>query len=455
MRKTLSQIALYGVAAGLSLVLLAVLLALVQREGSADVGREGQVAIQAEATLSAAAAVHNGSSQVLLLTEGEEHGWVDQVVLTESIAQLEATVEELERRSLSLESNVRSSTAPGLAAATYGFVSATRSMTQSLEAGQRDTDSLRADPARNDAYLSLVDVLQDLRDTGVREVFAAADGVGRFADAVRFLVVFVIPVVVILASRRAMTKRRERDELEARLIRQTEINTSKDEFVANLSHELRTPLTAIYGFGIALAEGGFHDRAAAAELTDLIINETSELNRMVDDLIAAGRMEAGQLRYEIEDVDLRDEIQYVIEPFRRSGAPISVEVEIASARADRHRLRQVLRNLVSNACKHGGGRVEIVAFQFGAEVALWVVDDGHGVPAEIEGRLFRRYLHEGDVPLLEGSVGLGLSIARTLAEGMGGSLEYKRVDGLTCFDVRLPAVESDLATSAVSDLTAV
>ncbi len=450
----MGQIGLYGAAAGLLLVLLAVLLALVQREGSADVGREGQVAIQAEATLSAAAGVHNGSSQVLLLTEGAEHGWVDQVVLTESIAQLEATVDELERRSLSLQNSARSSIAEELAAATSRFVSATRSMTQSLEAGERDTERLRADPTRHDAYLSLVDVLQELRDTRVRDVFAAAEGVGRFADAVRFLVIFVIPVAVILASRRAITKRRERDELEARLVRQTEINASKDEFVANLSHELRTPLTAIYGFGIALAESGFHDRATAAELTDLIINETAELNRMVDDLITAGRLESGQLPYEIDDVDLRDEIQYVIEPFRRSGAQISVEVDVPSARADRHRLRQVLRNLVSNGCKHGSGHIEIVAFQLGAEVALWVVDDGAGVPPEIEGRLFRRYLHEGDVPVLEGSVGLGLAIARTLAEGMGGSLDYKRLDGLTCFDLRLPAAESNLATSA-ADLTTV
>ncbi len=455
MRKAYIQIALYVAAAAALLILFAVLVALVQGEGSADVGREGQVAIQAEATLSVTAAAQNGSSQLLLLSEGASSGWVDQAVVNDSIAELEATVDELERRSDILAAKLEPSTSADLANYTSDFVAAARSMTAAIVAGDPDIDVLLAEATGDDAYLNLVNELQDLRDGRVQDVLAAAEGVGRFADAVRFLVIVVIPIMVMVASRRTMRRQRERDELEARLVQQTEINASKDRFVANLSHELRTPLTAIYGFGTALAESGFSDRDEATELTDHIISQTAELNRMVDDLITAGKLEARDIPYEIDDVDLGTEIEYVIERFRRSGANISVEVDVAQARADRIRLRQVLQNLVSNACKHGGDHVEIVCFELGNQVALWVVDDGDGVPEEIEGRLFRRYLHAGDMPLLEGSVGLGLAIARALAEGMGGSLDYKRLDDLTCFELKLPAVESSPARSEAPDLTPV
>ncbi len=235
-------------------------MALVQGEGSADVGREGQVAIQAEATLSVTAAVNNGSRQLLLLAEGAVAGWVDQAVVDDSIAELEATVDELERRSAILAAKLDPLISEGLANDTSDFVGQTRSMTAAIAAGDPDIDVLLADATSDDAYLNLVDELQDLRDGRVRDVLAAAEGVGRFADAVRFLVIVVIPITVMLASRRTIRRQRERDELEARLAQQTQINASKDRFLANLSHELRTPLTAIYGFGTALAESGFSDR---------------------------------------------------------------------------------------------------------------------------------------------------------------------------------------------------
>ena len=289
----------------------------------------------------------------------------------------------------------------------------------------------------------MVVLLVGLRDGRVTEVLVAAESVGRVADAVRFIVVFVIPVGAMLAFRRGARRRREREKLEAELARQTDINKSKDEFVANLSHELRTPLTGIYGFSLALAEGGFDDRETAEELTGIIVNEAAELSRMVDDLIAAGRLASGALAYDITTVDLVSEIEHVVGTFRRAGTEVRVQAEVAWAMADRLRLRQVLRNLVSNASKHGGGNVEVATLAVDSHVALFVIDDGPGVSPEIEGRLFSRYVHEGEVPIQEGSVGLGLAIARSFAEGMGGSLHYHRTDDLTCFEVRLPAAPSE------------
>lgn len=436
----------YASVAVLSLALFGLLFALVRGEGSADVGREGQVAIQAEGALSATAAVRNGASQVVLLSEGVALGWVDRDSLDASVTELETTVDELARRSDQLLTRLPENEQAIVATSTDAFVAAVDELTlQVAEGGSPGTTP--ADELLNDSYGDLVSLLVDLRDGRVLDVLAAAEGVGRFADAVRFLVVFVIPVGVILGFRRSARRRRERDALEIKLARQTEISASKDEFVANLSHELRTPLTGIYGFALSLSDGGVTDEDTAGELAELIVNEASELNRMVDDLITAGRLEAGQLAYTIEDTDIRAEVDYVIEPFLKTGLDIDTYVDVGLASADRHRLRQILRNLVSNAIKHGGDRVEIASYAVDDQVAIAVIDNGPGVPEDVEGRLFRRYVHEGTVPLLEGSVGLGLAIARRLAEDMGGSLDYIRHNDVTSFEIRLQRAGNGLAAT--------
>ena len=114
----------------------------------------------------------------------------------------------------------------------------------------------------------------------------------------------------------------------------------------------------------------------------------------------------------------------------------------ATVLADPLRLRQILRNLVSNAVKHGGGRVAVVGLYAAGGYAFSVVDDGPGVSEEIAGRLFERYIHDGRRALLAGSVGLGLNIARSLAEAMGGSLEYSRHGEATWFTLVTPLAES-------------
>jgi len=127
----------------------------------------------------------------------------------------------------------------------------------------------------------------------------------------------------------------------------------------------------------------------------------------------------------------------------RSGAAIAIQAEPGQIRSDRLRFRQVIRNLLSNARKYGGANARVV----GGEVSGWyeirVEDDGDGIPDELSERLFQRYLHEGDMPTVLGSVGLGLSIVSALAEGMGGAVWYERNAGWTSFVVRVPLATTD------------
>ena len=128
----------------------------------------------------------------------------------------------------------------------------------------------------------------------------------------------------------------------------------------------------------------------------------------------------------------------VVAPFVRSGNSVTVRCDGSPLWADQLRFHQVIRNLVSNAVKHGGPNVVVQGGRDGAAFVCSVTDDGPGIPAEYEERLFERFVHGGDVPLLVGSVGLGLAIASSLAEAMGGALGYQRSDGKTHFTVRLP-----------------
>ena len=133
----------------------------------------------------------------------------------------------------------------------------------------------------------------------------------------------------------------------------------------------------------------------------------------------------------------------MVRPFRRRGISVEVDDIAIAVLADRMRLGQVLRNLVSNAAKHGGEEIAVTAYSRGGRAVIEVIDDGPGVADEIGERLFDRYMHRDGAAVVEGSVGLGLAIARSFAEGMGGTLQYLRVDGLTIFEVILPLPKVD------------
>jgi signal transduction histidine kinase len=194
---------------------------------------------------------------------------------------------------------------------------------------------------------------------------------------------------------------------------------------------------------------------ASRELVGLIVTEAAELARMVDDLVAAGRIDADAITYDLETVELSAEIEEVIRPFKRRGVSVETDEIGISVRADRLRLRQLLRNLVSNAVKYGGDEIAVTAYRHGSTVVIEVVDDGPGVSPDVDDRLFHRYVHEHGSALLQGSVGLGLAIARSFAEGMGGSLEYKRINDLTVFEVSLPLAAGETAGRMEEVLTVV
>ena len=293
-------------------------------------------------------------------------------------------------------------------------------------------------------FEALTGVLVDVRD-GLSEAVASSDALlGRIGNFARFLVAFLIPAAVILVYRELIKRQARQAELESRLNAERQLNAAREEFVANASHELRTPLTSIIGLSMLLAENEtVKAEEAATELLSIIISESDDLARMVEDLLTTARLDAGALHFVFDDVDVGQEMPETVDPLTRSGPAIAVSVEPGIVRTDRLRFRQLLRNLLSNARKYGGEHIRVEGRVEGRTYVCSVIDDGNGVPVEIEDRLFERFIHQGHQTATKDSVGLGLSIVHALAQGMGGSISYARIAGETHFTIRLPLTNAE------------
>ena len=294
-------------------------------------------------------------------------------------------------------------------------------------------------PTLNTEFLTLVSQLEGVRDQLAASVAVSDAFLGRIGDVARFLVAFLVPAAVIFIYRELLIRQQRQRELEGRLDSERHLSRAREEFIANASHELRTPLTGITGLAMLLAEDPtLSESEPASELLDLIISESGDLARMIEDLLTTARLDAGALLFNFEDVEVCEEVSEVVEPMTRSGAEISIQCDPGLVRADQLRLRQVLRNLLSNALKYGGSGIEVRGLVEGRTYVCSVSDDGPGMPSEVADRLFQRFVHQGSATSLTGSVGLGLSIVQALLRGMGGSIAHARTEGKTIFTVRLP-----------------
>ncbi len=236
---------------------------------------------------------------------------------------------------------------------------------------------------------------------------------------------------------------RKRDEE-----RMEELIRVKDEFLATVSHELRTPLSAVVA-SAALLEEGWRDNTydETAELLGFITRESQELAHIIEDLLVGARADSGRLVVAPETVHVESEVDAVLWVARRplEGHSVTVDVGDLKVWADAVRLRQILRNLLTNAGRYGGDVVEIRGRSAGGTARIEVIDDGPGIQEGEWEAIFEPYHGMIADRGLPGSVGLGLTVSRQLARLMGGDLVYHHGEEGSVFTLTLP--ETDPATN--------
>ena len=226
-----------------------------------------------------------------------------------------------------------------------------------------------------------------------------------------------------------------------------EVERLKEEFLASVSHELRTPLTSVLGYTESLRAGDFgsldDDQVHALRVVE---RNAGRLNRLIDDLLLTARIESQSLDLQLEELDLStlaaESVQAAEPGAEGQGVGLVLAVEPVRVEGDRLRLGQLLDNLVSNAVKFtpDGGTVTVSLGTRGGEAVLEIADTGIGIPADEQDRLFERFYRASTARerSIEGT-GLGLVIARAIAEAHGGRIGFESKEGAgTTFRVGLP-----------------
>lgn len=231
-------------------------------------------------------------------------------------------------------------------------------------------------------------------------------------------------------------RKRVNDQLE-------ELVRSKDEFIASVSHELRTPLTTVVGLAEELhSRAGDFDPAEQQEFHRLLAEQSAEVSDIVEDLLVVARADIGKVSIQPAEIGLSPEIDSVLRGFADADR-VRVEGRNSGIAvwADRTRVRQVVRNLISNALRYGGSEVVVTLIDNGTGLAaIEVADSGASVTADVAEGLFEPYRHTAQVEGRPPSIGLGLTVGRKLAQLMRGDLVFVPRDGWTVFRLELPTV---------------
>lgn len=222
----------------------------------------------------------------------------------------------------------------------------------------------------------------------------------------------------------------------------------KNIFLSTLSHELRNPLAPLVNALQLIRMTGMQDAALQYPLK-LIERQVDFIRRLVDDLLDITRISSGKIHLDFEPVDLRDVLVRAVETSRPAIAQNRHDLllQILEAplliSADAGRLEQVFVNLLTNAAKYTppGGRIELRASLEDTEALVHVLDNGVGIPKDMQARIFDLFTQvRGSSSTSGGGLGIGLSLVKNLVELHGGSVQVRSAGpgAGSEFTVRLP-----------------
>lgn len=236
-----------------------------------------------------------------------------------------------------------------------------------------------------------------------------------------------------------------------------EAGRRKDEFLATLAHELRNPLAPIRN-SVHIFRVAARDDASLVRVTAMMERQVAHMVRMVDDLLEVSRISRGKIELQRQRIVLEDVVRNAIETCRpqidAGRHALSLEVRDAqlAVLGDPMRLAQVFANLLNNAAKYtpAGGRIDVSIRHEGQQAVTCVKDNGEGIPRDMLGRVFDMFTQVTTGERAQGGLGIGLTLAHTLVQLHGGSIEAhsEGVNRGCEFTVRLPLVLHEAANAA-------
>lgn len=209
----------------------------------------------------------------------------------------------------------------------------------------------------------------------------------------------------------------------------------KSQFIADISHELRTPLGAILGFAEFLQKDNIDEKDKSHYL-DVILKNGKNLNRIINDVLDLSKIEAGRVDIELIEFNLHQIIEEVIELFKPQCTAKNISItydkknlDVNKIISDCNRLRQILNNIIGNAIKFtekGEITISVSKAQETPEqncFEILIKDTGIGLTTEEMNKIFHPFIQAGTTQAKKQGSGLGLVLARRMAEALGGDVE--------------------------------
>ncbi|WP_392535725.1 sensor histidine kinase [Nostoc sp. C117] len=217
------------------------------------------------------------------------------------------------------------------------------------------------------------------------------------------------------------------------------------QFVSNVSHELRTPLTIVHGYLQSVLRRQNNLTQPQQEALETAASEAERTIRLLQDLLDLARADSGYLHFQMKSYILNDLVEEIVVMAEKySDRQITIESTIypIEVKLDYSRLKQVLLNLIDNAVKYSevNTPINFKLDRLSDKAIIQVCDNGYGIPLQHQGRIFERFYRVDESRShATGGSGLGLSIVKTLVEGMGGnvSVQSKLGEG-SIFTISLP-----------------
>ncbi len=225
----------------------------------------------------------------------------------------------------------------------------------------------------------------------------------------------------------------------------------EQEFVSNVSHELRTPLTIVHGYLQSVLRRQNNLTPTQQEALETAASEAERTIRLLQDLLDLARADSGYLYFQMKSYVLNDLVEEVVmmaETYSDRMIKIESKVYPIEIKADYSRLKQVLLNLIDNAVKYSEADTPII-FKLNKlqdKAIIQVCDKGYGIPLQQQARIFERFYRVDESRShATAGCGLGLSIVKTLVEGMGGNVnvQSKLGEGST-FTISLPTYSNSI-----------